>query len=84
MRYRVKRTDLSKLSADEVTLTANVETAHIDAANAVAAVLDFVRANKLRIIGQVEDATGGSANAVCKDPEGRFAIIRAFPEPASH
>lgn len=83
MRYRVKQTDLTPVAGGEVALTANTGLMRIDAPNAIEAVREFIRRNGLQVIGEIEEGTGGSANASCKDA-GRAVVVRAFPDPDEH
>jgi len=80
MQYRVKRTDL-RLLGREIGLTANIDSVCIDATTATAAVAQFIAARRLHLIGTVDPATGGTANAMCKDGDGQIIVIRAFPDP---
>lgn len=79
MRYRVKQTDLSLSLETQSWLAPNVDTADVEAPDAMAAVSDFIRSKGLRRIGAIDEGTGGTANAMCKYADGRYTIIRAFP-----
>lgn len=81
MLYRVKQTDLSLSLETQSWLTPNVDTDDIESPNAVDAVAEFIRRRKLERVGAIDEATGGSANAMCRYGEGRYAVVRAFPIP---
>ena len=83
MWYRIKRTNLSPLAEGEITLNPNIETARAEAPNAVQALKDFIAQRKLRCIGEVEEGTGGTANAMCKEAHSGYTVLRAFPDPDS-
>ena len=78
MKYRVKRTDLLNLSTGELSLSP-LDTALLEAPHACGAVALFLHGRQFNLIGKIEEGTGGTASALCKDVDGRLITVRAWP-----